>query len=156
MHRRAGLTMGNTVMGRAVVLALFVLLLWVLTGSVAADSFVVIVNDAGPVSALSAQEISDLFLGKSAKWSDGTAVAPVDLSESSPARASFTRRVHGKGVTAIKSYWQKMIFSGRAVPPPEKGSPADVVAFVRAQRGAIGYVPPGTPLGAGVKIVSVN
>lgn len=127
-----------------------------LTGSVAAESFVVIVNDATPAAALSAQEVSNLFLRKMATWPDGTPAAPVDLSEGSPARESFSKRVHGKGIGAVKSYWQKMIFSGRAVPPIEKASPADVVAFVRAQRGAIGYVPQGTPLGPGVRVLNVN
>ena len=56
----------------------------------------------------------------------------------------------------MKSYWQKMIFSGRDVPPPEKGSPDEVVAFVRSHGGGIGYVPAGTVLGAGVKVLVVK
>jgi ABC-type phosphate transport system substrate-binding protein len=128
-------------------------LLLALDGAVAADSFVVIVNEAEPAAALSAQEVSNLFLKKSVRLPSGIDAAPIDLAESSPERASFSKRVHGKSTSAIKSYWQRLIFSGRAVPPPEAGSPADVVAFVRAQRGAIGYVPQGTPLGPGVKVV---
>ena len=56
----------------------------------------------------------------------------------------------------VKAYWQQMIFSGREVPPPEKASAKDVVAFVSANRGGVGYVPAGTPLGEGVKTVDVK
>jgi len=136
-------------------LSILLILLSGVAGPLAADSFVVIVNDTEPVSSLSPQEVSNLFLRKLAKWPDGTNVVPVDLDEGSPARVSFSRSVHGKNVGAIKAYWQKMIFSGRAIPPPEKRSPAEVVAFVRSQRGAIGYVPQGTPLGPGIKTLTL-
>jgi ABC-type phosphate transport system substrate-binding protein len=123
---------------------------------VAADSFIVIANEAGTISSLTAQEVSNLFLKKTAAWPDGTEAVPVDLGESSPVRESFSKVVHGKSLGPIKAYWQKMIFSGRSVPPPEKSSAAEVVAFVRARRGAIGYVPAGTPLGPGVKVLNVT
>lgn len=153
--RRRGSQQRRTGGGRPAVLLLTALLL-ALDGAVAADPFVVIVNEAEPASALSAQEVSNLFLKKSVRLPSGVDAAPIDLAESSPERASFSKRVHGKGTAAIKSYWQRLIFSGRAVPPPEAGSPADVVAFVRARRGAIGYVPAGTPLGPGVKALAVT
>jgi len=124
--------------------------------SVAADAFVVIVNTANPAAALKSQEISDIFLKKATAWSDGTKAAPVDLDETSSARDGFSRQVHKKSTAAVKSYWQKMIFSGREVPPPEKVSADEVVAFVRKYPGGIGYVPPGTALGAGIKVVPLK
>jgi hypothetical protein len=39
------------------------------------------------------------------------------------------------------------------VPPPQKVAPEEVIAFVRLRPGGIGYVPAGTALGAGVKVV---
>ena len=54
------------------------------------------------------------------------------------------------------AYWQKMIFSGREVPPPEKTSSAEVVAYVRANRGAIGYVAADAALGAGVRVLKIE
>jgi ABC-type phosphate transport system substrate-binding protein len=55
----------------------------------------------------------------------------------------------------VKSYWQQQIFSGRDVPPPEKQTENDVVAFVRSNPGAIGYVSKGVDIGRGVKALSV-
>jgi len=49
-----------------------------------------------------------------------------------------------------------MIFSGREVPPVEKTSGEEALAFVRDNTGAIAYVAAGTPLGRGVKALTVQ
>jgi ABC-type phosphate transport system substrate-binding protein len=121
-----------------------------------AEDFVVIVNAGNSASALRAGEVSALFLKKAVAWPDGSKALPVDLSEKAPSRDSFSRQIHGKSTSAIKAYWQKMIFSGRDVPPPEKSSPGEVVSFVRANPGGIGYVPAQTRLDSGVKILVVR
>jgi hypothetical protein len=123
--------------------------------AIAESSFLLIVNDANPVAQLRAKEVAALFLKETTKWPDGTRAAPVNLSEGSPLREGFSRRVHREGTAGIKAYWQKMIFSGRDVPPPEKASPVEVVTYVRSKRGAIGYVPVGTSLGPGVKKIDL-
>jgi hypothetical protein len=58
-------------------------------------------------------------------------------------------------VSGVYSYWQNVIFSGRGVPPVELDSDLSVVAFVRSNAGAVGYVRPGTAL-RGVKTLSVR
>jgi ABC-type phosphate transport system substrate-binding protein len=129
---------------------------FVAAGSGAAEPFVVIVNAANPAAKMSGEELSGLFLKKTPQWPRGGEVMPVDLTEQSGVRESFSRQVHQKSTAAVKAYWQKMIFSGREVPPPEKASSAEVVAYVRANRGAIGYVAVDAPLGAGVKVVRIT
>jgi ABC-type phosphate transport system substrate-binding protein len=117
----------------------------------------VIVNAANPTAALSAVEVSGLFQKKGRMaWPNGERVLPVDLHEQSAVREAFSQQFHRKGTSAITAYWQKQIFSGRDVPPPEKASVADVVAFVRANRGGIGYVPASYDAGAGVKVLQVT
>ncbi len=127
-----------------------------LVPAAAQDPVQVIVHADNPASTLSVREVSDLFLKKAGAFADGTKATPVDLAEKSEVRGAFSRWVHRKTTTAVKAYWQQMIFSGRGVPPPEKNSTAEVMAFVRGQRGGIGYVPQGTPLGSGVKAVTVT
>jgi len=121
-----------------------------------AEPFVVIVNAANPVSAVTGDQLSALFLKKLTQWSGGLPAVPVDLGAEAAARESFSRAVHHKGTGAVKAYWQQLIFSGRDVPPPEKGSAREVIAFVAANRGGVGYVPAGTPLTAAVKAVDVK
>lgn len=124
-------------------------------GRLHAQTFKVIVNSANPVSSLTKAEASKFFLKKRGKWSHGAEVQPVELPGSSSVRGSFTKEIHSKKPAAISAYWQKQIFSGRATPPPEKGSDAEVVAYVQANPGAIGYVSSGASVG-GVKVVKIT
>ena len=123
--------------------------------SAQATGYKVIVNSANPATALAKKDVSALFLKKKTKWDDGSAVTAVDQTDKSAARESFTSAVHGKPVAAIKSYWQQQIFSGRDVPPVEKSSDAEVIAFVRNNRDAVGYVSEETPV-SGVKVIDVQ
>jgi ABC-type phosphate transport system substrate-binding protein len=121
----------------------------------ASEEYKVIVNAASPVSALSVGEVSRLFLKKVTSWPGGRPVLPIDQTKRSPVRASFSRAVHGKDVAAVASYWQQMIFSGRAVPPLEESSESAVVAYVSAHPNAIGYVSASAVLPPGVRAVKL-
>ena len=121
----------------------------------AEPAFEVIVNAANPVNSLPADEVSRIFLHKALVWPNGVHMMPVDLPEDAPARDAFSHAVHARSAAAVKAYWQRMIFSGRDLPPPEKSS-AEVLSLVRADAGGIGYLAPGTPLGDGVKVLRVT
>ena len=123
--------------------------------SVAADPFVVIVNASNPVASISVEDLSKAFMKKATRWPDGVEILPVDLKEQSAVREDFSRLIHDKSTSAVRAYWQKMIFSGREVPPPEKASSAEVLAFVRSKRGAIGYLAAETAVGEGIKVLKV-
>ena len=129
------------------------LVLWALPGDPAAadGEFILVVNAANPTTELERDRISKMFLKKVKRWDDDEAVVAVDQPEKSTVREKFTREIHKKSVSAIKSYWQRMIFSGRDVGPPELTTDADVLEFVRNERGAIGYVSGDAELGTGVK-----
>ena len=120
-----------------------------------AQEFTVIVNASNPVSSLPRDEVAKLFLKKTVSWQSGRTVAPVELPPAAKAREAFARTVLNKSISQVKSYWQQQIFSGRDVPPPEKQTENDVVAFVRSNPGAIGYVSKGVDIGRGVKALSV-
>jgi hypothetical protein len=126
-----------------------------------APPYQVIVNEANPVKSLDADTVSRLFLKKTTTWDDaswenGGKVLPVDRRSDSAVREEFTREVHQRSVAAVKSYWQQMIFSGRDVPPPEKDSAAEVIEFVRANPGAIGYIESSVGLPTGVKRLRIS
>lgn len=138
--------------------ALFALAMLLLAGTVRAQGesgYQVVVNAKNGVGRMSRAELSRLFLKKQTSWTNGQTVAIVDRAETSDVRQRFTEDVHQRQVRAVKRYWQQMIFGGRAVPPPEKGSDDEVLAFVRANANAIGYVSASASLGDGVKPVAV-
>ncbi len=118
-------------------------------------AFVVIVHPDNPVTTLSKADASGFFLKKISRWSQTRQAAqPVDQTASATVRESFSAEIHGRSVDRIKNYWQRRIFSGRDVPPPELSGDSDVVEFVRGNPGAIGYVAATTVL-TGVKAVTI-
>ena len=114
----------------------------------------VIVHKDNPTTALSAKDISSYLLKRKSRWDHGVAVDPIDLDPESEVRKAFSREVHGRSVSSIKNYWQRQIFSGREVPPPEVASDAEVIAHVKANPGAIGYVSASARLD-GVKVLDL-
>ena len=117
--------------------------------------YLVIVNAANSASTLPRGEIAALFLKQVTTWPDGSPVAVVDLSDKSPVRAAFSRAVIGRPASAVRNYWQQQVFGGKAVPPTQRASDAEVVAFVRENPNAIGYVAPTTPLGPGIRPLTI-
>jgi hypothetical protein len=124
-------------------------------GVSAQTSFVVVVNVTNPASNIGRSELAALFTKKEQSWSDGTPAFPVDLPADDPTREAFTAAIHGKSSKAIRAYWQQQIFSGRQVPPPERDSDEQVLAYVRTTVGAVGYVRPTARLGPNVKVLGL-
>lgn len=112
--------------------------------SSSAPAYKVVVSASNPVTTLTRREAAEIFLKKKTRWEGGGEIAPVDQSATSLVRAAFTRDVlesEGLGrLSAVQTYWQQQIYSGRSAPPVIKVSDAEVVAFVAANRDAIGYV----------------
>ncbi len=104
--------------------------------------------------ALTHDQASRIFLKKTSAWPDGRPAYPVDQVEGT-VRDAFSRVVHGKATSAVKSYWQQQIFSGRGVPPAELRGDAEVLAHVKSMPGAIGYVSESAPE-AGVRVVTME
>jgi ABC-type phosphate transport system substrate-binding protein len=136
-------------------LAVLTLAVGLATAARAQAAYKVIVNPANPTASLSRAEVARLFLKKAATWPDGAAVAVIDQERASPVRQAFSLAIHQKSADAIAAYWQTAVFSGRDVPPAIAKSDADVLAFVRANPGAVGYVSAEADL-AGVKALAVK
>jgi ABC-type phosphate transport system substrate-binding protein len=119
------------------------------------SSFVVIVHPDNPADSVSKKKVSRLLLKELSKWDGGLLVQPVDLDSNSPVRQEFSREVHGRSVSSIKNYWQRQIFSGKSVPPPEVPSDSAVIAHVSSHPGGIGYVSASTRLD-GVKRITLS
>ncbi|RKH13184.1 hypothetical protein D7V97_06345 [Corallococcus sp. CA053C] len=117
-------------------------------------TYKVVVHPSNPVTEVSRSRLSQLFFKKSTQWDSGTTAMPVDLNDSSPVRAAFCDEVLKRSLPAVRAFWQQRIFSGRDVPPPELPSETEVLAFVRANPGAVGYVAVGTPT-PGLKVVAI-
>lgn len=116
---------------------------------------IVIVHPSQDVSSITTADLTKLFLKKTPKWGNGSAVAPVDQAAEAPVRALFSELVLGKKVAAVSSYWQQQVFSGQGIPPEVKPGDAEVLSYVKANPGAIGYLSAGAATD-GVKVLTVT
>lgn len=121
----------------------------------AAESYRVIVNSASGVSTLTAKDVSAYFLKIKTHWGSGAKIVPVDLAADAEARKKFSEDVHRRSVAAVNAYWQQQIFSGRSLPPLELKDDTAVIAFVKANPDAIGYVSSSANI-TEVKVVDVT
>jgi ABC-type phosphate transport system substrate-binding protein len=121
-----------------------------------AKSYKIIVNDSNPINSISKKDLAKIFLKKLTKWDNGSTILPVDQVETATVREAFSKDVLKKTIAATKAYWQEQIFSGRGVPPPEKASDKEVIDYVKANPGAIGYVSQNATIpSSGVKVIEV-
>ena len=115
----------------------------------------VIANPDNPAAEISRTEVSRFLLRKSMRWTDGTPAKPVDQGDGRAVREAFTREIHGRSVASVRHYWQRQVFSGRGLPPPEVPGDEAVVEFVKKYPGGIGYVSRDVPLD-GVKVLAIT
>src|ERR1700742_803693 len=101
--------------------------------NVAYADVVVVVSAKSTTTAMTADEISQIYLGKS------KAMKPMEAS-GAPIRTQFYTKVAGKDEAQVKAIWSKLVFTGKATAPKELPSSADVVKAVAADPNAIGYV----------------
>jgi len=123
--------------------------------SAADEQYKVIVNPKNPVTELKGDFVRNVFLKKAKSWKDGGTARPIDLPTKLTVRERFTRDVLKKTPAQLKNYWNQQIFSGKAMPPPEAASPQDVIEYVLANPGAIGYLPADVDAG-GAKVVGIK
>jgi ABC-type phosphate transport system substrate-binding protein len=111
---------------------------WVATAARA--ELVVVVNPANPADSLSRREVVDLFMGRTQYFADGSLVLRLDQQPQSQERQDFYRGLVNKSVAEVNAYWAKLLFSGRASPPQVVDGNKAVLAAVRDNKNAIGYM----------------
>lgn len=137
-------------------LILLALVMFGATSSTAAEvGFKVIVHPDNPVTQLDRKFVRDAYLKKAVDWNHGATIRPIDLANPGNVRERFIHEVLNKSPTQLRNYWNQQIFSGKGVPPPQAKSPENVVAFVTANPGAIGFIPASASVG-NAKVVTVK
>ena len=127
-----------------------------LAGSLGAgEDFKVIVHSSQPGTAIDRALLTRIYLGGASRWGDGTPVTPVDQSARLPVRSSFCVGGLGMPLGRVQSHWVDLVSTSRRRPPMVKRSDEEVIAFVGATRGAIGYVSAGAAIPDAVKVLAV-
>lgn len=102
------------------------------TSLVSAD-IAVIVNPAN-TTVVTNDDLTRLYTGRS------SALAAVNLAESSPLRSQFDEKGVGRSSAQLKAHWSKLVFTGKGTPPPELATEAAVIEHVAQNPNAIGYI----------------
>ena len=111
-------------------------------GPVHAQDVVAVVSAKSPVTALNADQVADIFLGKTSRFPDGSPAVPIDLSEEAPGRERFYAQFTGKSPAQVKAHWSKIIFTGRGQPPRQANSSVEAKKLIADNPNAIGYIDP--------------
>lgn len=101
---------------------------------------VAVVSVKCPVTSLTQNQLTDIFLGRTSRFPDGVPVVPIDQMEGSVARNEFYSNIVGKSTAQIKAHWSKMIFTGRGHPPKMVNGDENVIRRIAENPNVIGYV----------------
>lgn len=127
------------------------ILLVLLASPFAVADVVVIGHPAGP-DALDANQIRDLFTGRSSQLPNGQAAVPLDLATGNALREEFHNKVTGRSQAQLNAFWAQQVFTGKGQPPRTLDSTAAMKATVAATPGAVGYIP-ASEVDASVKVL---
>jgi ABC-type phosphate transport system substrate-binding protein len=126
-------------LGNRATLGVIALALAVRTAAAGVD-VVAVVSSKSSVTALSRNQVVDIFLGKTSRYPDGEQAVPIDQVEGAAARDEFYATFTGKSAAQIKAHWSKIIFTGRGQPPRELPNSIEVTKLVVKDPKAIGYI----------------
>jgi len=130
-----------------------VALLVALAAPMAAADVQVIANPGLSVAELSADDLKEIFLGSKTAVGGG-AVEPV-FEQSGAAHEAFLKTYVGKSDAALRTHFKTLVFTGKGAQPKAFASDGEVLKYVMATKGAIGYVSPSADT-AGAKKIQIK
>lgn len=110
-----------------------------INATVNADT-VIIVNNQSKVESLDQEQLADIYLGKSPTLPNGDQVVAIDYHENVALRETFHSAVTGKSQSQLKSYWSRLIFSGKGTPPKEVEDESSMKKLVANNPNVLGYI----------------
>lgn len=88
---------------------------------------------------LNANEVRQIFLGKTHTFPNGKKAEPFDTEGESNTKVIFTKQVLHKSLSSLNSYWSRMLFSSKGK-PPKTFSEDKIKAVVASNKNAIAYI----------------
>ena len=107
---------------------------------VAQADVVAVVSAKNPNTSLSKNQVADIFLGKAARFPNGSLAVPVDQTEGTALRDEFYLKLTGKSAAQLKAHWSKIIFTGRGQPPKVVANSAEIIKLLAQNTNGIGYI----------------
>jgi ABC-type phosphate transport system substrate-binding protein len=118
--------------------------------------FVIVVHPSVRGSQIRRSVLASIYQKDVVRWGNELRIVPVDQSGQATVREAFTREVLGLSLGEVQKFWEQRLATNRQLPPITRASDEEVLVFVASNKGAIGYVRPGTELPAGVRVVTLT
>ncbi len=134
--------------------AIFILFTLLLVSSNACAELSVIVHPSN-TSNLDINQVKRIFLGKQAKFDNGSKAVPVNQDASSDSRQNFDKSLLGRSSSQVSAYWSKLVFTGKGIPPKEVKSDAEAIELVSKNVDMIAYID-SSNAAPSVKVVTLN
>ena len=99
----------------------------------------VIVNSANN-DTIDAKLIKKIYLGKAKSFPSGGKVKVFSLSSGQADTEQFRQKALKKSNSQFKSYWSKLAFTGKGTPATELNSAEEIIAAVKKNPNAIGFI----------------
>jgi ABC-type phosphate transport system substrate-binding protein len=113
----------------------------------------VIVNKSNPISKVTVNDLKDIYLLSTVKWSDGTAIAVFDNREKSNQK-KFYDFIDVKDIVGVKKQWLRFQLSGEGSAPITVEDDYEMIKKVSSIFGAIGYVKASEVKGNNIKVIA--
>jgi ABC-type phosphate transport system substrate-binding protein len=118
----------------------------------ALDDAVLIANPGVALDSLSAAELKNIYTDRTKYWDDGQAIIIVVLPDKTDVAL---QQASGMDGSQFKTFWQRLMFSGRGSEPKKAADAAALVALVASTKGAIAIAPADATL-TGVKEITIQ
>ncbi len=109
-------------------------------GSYSDTAIAVIVSKNSELSAMSRNDLADMYTGKTLVLPDSKAPIPLDYRGNDALKAAFYKKLLGKNLSQINEYWATVMFTGQATPPQAVVTPIVMENSVDGNVTAVGYI----------------
>ncbi|QEP42353.1 hypothetical protein D5085_03910 [Ectothiorhodospiraceae bacterium BW-2] len=110
-----------------------------------AEEIWVVVHPQNPLTQLEAQQVADLFLGRSQLFPNGQRAEVIEQRRDSRVREAFFLALDDMPLAYVNAYWARLQFSGRVRPPQALEDSLEVVEVVANNPAAVGYIATSLP-----------
>jgi len=132
----------------------FIILSGAVSTSNAYADILIVANKSVQTQSIKKAELKHIFLGNTIKWEDKTKINIV-VHKDSKITSEFAKEILNKSTSQFRNYWKMMIFTGKGSTPKTFNRNGDLLAYIAATEGAIGYIAAATPP-KGVKVIKVH
>jgi ABC-type phosphate transport system substrate-binding protein len=100
----------------------------------------VVTHPKTPIATLTKDQATNIFLGKSGNFPEGSKAIPIDQAEGEIARTIFYQAVVKKDASQLNAYWARLVFTGKGQPPKTVFDDDEVLEFVSTTPNSLGYI----------------